>query len=165
MEITKGKRHTRVIGEFGENIICNWLSRSGFEVAVIDHVGIDIIACSRSGAQKLGITVKSRTRNAGKERTSASLFRGEKDRGNLKEACQAFGCEPWIGVYIETENCADIYLTSLEHYDEAYRGNGNIDSWKMGEKEKRRYDDDAEVHHIGIDFKVGNWGLKGAKPL
>jgi len=165
MEITKGKRHTKIIGEFGENMICNWLSRSGFEVAVIDHTGIDIIACSGSGDQRLGITVKSRTRNVGKERTSVTLFSGKKgDRGKVQEACEAFGCDPWIGVYIETKNSADIYLTSLEHYDEEYRGKGEpgVDTWKMGMKAKQRYAEDSEVEHIEINFQVGNWGLKGA---
>lgn len=38
MEIRKGSRHQKVIGDFGENLICNWLSRSGFEVVLVDHI-------------------------------------------------------------------------------------------------------------------------------
>ena len=48
MEIIKSSRHQKIIGTFGENLICNWLSRSGFEVAVVDHTGIDIIAYKKS---------------------------------------------------------------------------------------------------------------------
>ena len=44
MEIIKGGRHSKIIGDFGENLICNWLSRSGFEVVIVDYVGIDIVA-------------------------------------------------------------------------------------------------------------------------
>ncbi len=44
MEIDKSTRHQKIIGEFGEHLICNWLSRSGFEVTIVDHTGIDIIA-------------------------------------------------------------------------------------------------------------------------
>jgi len=44
MEIEKSTRHQKIIGDFGENLICNWLSRSGFEVSIVDHTGIDIIA-------------------------------------------------------------------------------------------------------------------------
>jgi hypothetical protein len=44
MEITKSSRHQKIIGQFGEMIICNWLSRSGFEVTVVDHTGLDIVA-------------------------------------------------------------------------------------------------------------------------
>jgi hypothetical protein len=38
-EIDKSSRHSKIIGEFGEPFLCNWLSRSGFEVAVVDHTG------------------------------------------------------------------------------------------------------------------------------
>lgn len=48
MDIIKSTRHQKIIGNFGENIICNWLSRSGFEVTVVDHTGIDIVAYNPS---------------------------------------------------------------------------------------------------------------------
>ena len=44
MDITKGTRHSKVIGEFGEAFVANWLSRSDFEVTIVDHTGLDIIA-------------------------------------------------------------------------------------------------------------------------
>ena len=28
-DISKSTRHQKIIGEFGEHLICNWLSRSG----------------------------------------------------------------------------------------------------------------------------------------
>jgi hypothetical protein len=63
------------------------------------------------------------------------------DRKKTKSACEAFGCEPWIAVYVESEGAADLYLTSLEHYDDEYRTrrDGEIDAWKMTPKEKSRY--------------------------
>ena len=59
--IVKGTRHQKIIGGFGELLLCNWLSRSGFEVAVVDHTGIDIIAYEPHSQKRLGITVKSRS--------------------------------------------------------------------------------------------------------
>jgi hypothetical protein len=44
MGIKTSTRHQKIIGDYGENLICNWLSRSGFEVAIIDYTGIDIVA-------------------------------------------------------------------------------------------------------------------------
>jgi len=44
MEIIKSSRHQKIIGNFGEQLICNMLSRTGFEVTIVDHTGIDIIA-------------------------------------------------------------------------------------------------------------------------
>ena len=31
-------------------------------------------------------------------------------------ACKAFNCDPWLGIYIECEYWAELYLLSLEHY-------------------------------------------------
>jgi Holliday junction resolvase-like predicted endonuclease len=121
MTIIKSSRHKKIIGNFGENLICNWLSRSGFEVIIADHTGIDIIAYHPSDHQRLGITVKSRTRTAGKEDESVNVFsyqRGKDDRKKVMDACQAFACEPWIAIYVEAENNAEVYLTSLENYDQ-----------------------------------------------
>jgi hypothetical protein len=74
MDIVKSSRHQKIIGNFGESLICNWLSRSGFEVAIVDHTGIDIVAYDPATRQRLGITVKSRTRTAGKEDQSVNLY-------------------------------------------------------------------------------------------
>jgi len=162
MEIIKSSRHQKIIGKFGEYVICNWLSRSGFEVTIVDHTGIDIIAYNPLTKQRLGITVKSRTRSVGKEETPVNLFSYRKerdDRQKLLDACEAFACEPWIAVYVETLNSADVYLTSLKNYDEKYRGKEGktIDKWKMRKKDKEQYEKDPEVKHIRIYFEAENW--------
>lgn len=166
--IIKGTRHQKIIGNFGENLICNWLSRSGFEVTIVDHTGIDIIAYNPSTKQRLGITVKARTRSREKEEESVYILyypkakddrqKAKDDRQKLLDACEAFACEPWIAVYVETTNFADIYLTSLTNYDEKYRGKGKAaDSWKMGKKQKEQYVKDPDVKHIRIEFHATNW--------
>jgi len=164
MEIIKSSRHQKIIGNFGESLICNWLSRSGFEVTLVDHTGIDIIAYNPSTNQRLGITVKSRTRNVGTEKTGVNILsyrKGKNDRQKLLDACKAFACDPWIAVYVETSESADLYLTSLKNYDEKYRGRAGkaIDNWKMGEKDKERYEKDPDVKHIRIEFQATHWSL------
>ena len=170
--IIKGPRHQKIIGDFGENLICNWLSRSGFEVIIVDYTGIDIVAYN-SAFGRLGITVKSRTRTTGKEENSVNLFsyQGSKhpadknqhdkknDRQKLLEACEAFACVPWIGIYIEATDYAEVYLTSLENYDQNYRGRVGkaIDDWKMTLSNRKRYEEDPLVKHIRIDFRSTNW--------
>jgi Holliday junction resolvase-like predicted endonuclease len=158
--IVKSSRHSKIIGNFGESILCNWLSRTGFEVAIIDHTGIDIIAYKKETGKRLGITVKSRTRCKGKECESVNLLKNQ-DYIKVKEACEAFGCEPWIGIYVETENYGDIYLMSLSYYEDKYRKKDRIlDDWKMTEKYKRQYASDEQIKHIHIDFKLNNWNWK-----
>jgi len=160
--IIKSSRHQKLIGNFGESLVCNWLSRSGFEVAIVDHTGIDIIAYNPFTKERMGITVKSRTRTVGKEDTSVNIFLNKKgDREKLIEACKSFGCKPWIAVYVETANFADLYLTSLENYDKKYRGRGKtVDRWKMGKKWRAEYEKDPNVKHIRIEFDIKNWWMK-----
>ena len=154
MDINKSTRHQKVIGEYGERLICNWLSRSGFEVSVVDHTGLDVIAYNPHTNQRYGITVKSRTRNIGTEKTGVTIFRNRKtDRQKLLDACRAFACEPWIAVYVETADCGDVYLISLENFDK--KGSGT--SWNMGKKQRELYDKDPNVKHLRFEFKTTNW--------
>jgi hypothetical protein len=162
MGIDKGSRHQKIIGDFGENLICNWLSRSGFEVTIVDHTGIDLVAYHPSSHQRLGITVKSRTRTIGKEDASVNIFSyqgGKDDRQKVKEACQAFACEPWIAIYVEATDYAEVYLTSLKNYDQKYRGKEGkaIDDWKMRTHYTKKYEEDPCVKHIRMDFRLTNW--------
>ena len=160
MDVHKSSRHTKIIGSFGENIICNLLSRSGFETVLVDHTGLDVIASDPSTNQRIGITIKSRTRNIGTERTAVNIFRNKReDRTKLLKACEAFSCKPWIGIYVETANFADVYLTSLDNYDSKYCGREKrtVDTWKMREKDVRLYSEDPLVKHIRINFDAANW--------
>ena len=159
MDITKSTRHQAIVGLFGEYLIANWLSRSGFEVTRVDHTGIDLLAFSpRTG--RLGITVKSRTRNVGAETTSVTIFRSNRsDRQKVLAACDAFACQPWIAVYVETADYADLFLTSLENFDRRYatRPEGGGENWRMGSRHVASYRVDQGLYHIRIDFSATNW--------
>jgi len=162
MKIDKSSRHQKIIGNYGENLICNWLSRSGFEVTIVDHTGIDIVAYNPLTKKRIGITVKSRTRTDGKEHDSVNLFsyqRGKNDREKVLAACEAFSCEPWIAVYVEASDHANVYLTSLKNYDKKYRGNRHkaIDDWKMTQKNREKYIKDKNIKHISIEYTINNW--------
>jgi hypothetical protein len=160
MDIRKSTRHQAIVGVFGEYLVANWLSRSGFEVSRVDHTGIDLVAYSPSLGRRFGVSVKSRTRSVGTEATSVTLFRAaQHDRDRVVDACHAFGCEPWIAVYVETANYGDLYLTSLEHFDRLYKSSSVTaqDTWKMGRKHLRAYDADKELLHIRIDFSAIHW--------
>jgi len=137
MEIVKSTRHQKIIGNFGEALLCNWLSRSGFEVTIVDHTGIDVLAYNSQTRKRLAISVKSRTRVKGTEATAVNIFsyqKGKNDRQKVLNACKAFEAEPWIAIYVESSYCADLFLLSLEHYDREYRASQKrlIDTWKMG---------------------------------
>jgi len=160
-EIIKAGYFTKIIGNFGENMVCNWLSRSGFEVALLDHTGIDVLAYRRATGERLGITVKSRTRLTGTENTCVNLLssrRGRDDRQRVVEACEAFACTPWIAVYVEARDAADLYLTSLDNFDAKYRRLGSaIDTWSMASKCREQYEQDPAVKHICIKLDSKHW--------
>ena len=157
--IDKSTRHRRIVGHFGEYLVCNWLSRSGFEACIVEHTGMDVIAYGPRTNQRLGITVKSRTRTPGTETGSVYLFReAKRDRHKLEDACNAFSCDPWIAVYAECDTHADLFLTSLANYDKRYRVPGRVvDGWAMTKKSTNEYETDPEVKHISVDFKADNW--------
>ncbi len=159
MEIQKGTRHQKVIGQFGEHLICNWLSRSGFEAAIVDHTGIDIIAYNPTNKRRLGISVKSRTRSRGTERSSVTVFEREADRNKMLAACAAFGCEPWIAVYVEATDTADLFLVGLKNFERIYEAEGKalVRFWRMTPKYQSLCTNDTNVLHIRIQFEVGNW--------
>ena len=87
----------------------------------------------------------------------ASISR--EDRERLLKACEAFACEPWIGIYVEGINWADMYLLSLKRYDEEYRSSKAkaIETWKMSTRYRKRYEQDPFVKHIRIEFDAQNW--------
>ena len=158
-EIEKSSRHQKIIGNLGEQLVCNWLSRSGFEVAVIDHSGIDLIAFDSNTGKRMGITVKSRTRHL-RETESVSIFNNRKnDRRKTKDACIAFGCEPWIAVYVETRDSGELYLTSLTNYEAKYKSREGkaVDDWKMTPNWIQACRKDSQVMHIHLNFAVEKW--------
>lgn len=107
----------------------------------------------------MGITVKARTRVKGTEESSVTIFANNiKDRKKLNDACHAFACYPWIAVYIETSDNADIYITSLNNYDDNYSNPGRVrDEWYMKKAYKAEYANDDKVKHIHIEFESKNW--------
>ncbi len=157
MKIIKSSTHSKIVGDFGEHLVCNWLSRSGFEVSIVDHTGIDLVAYDPRDKKRLGITVKSRTRLRRLETRSVNLFRRD-ERAKLTDACEAFACEPWIAVYVETEQAADLYLTSLKNYEATYgRAATVIAGFQMTDKLKQRYASDPQVKDVHMKFSSRNW--------
>ena len=102
-EIEKSSRHQKITGDFGESLVLYWLSKHGYECALIDHTGIDILA-SKSG-KVIGISVKTRSRNEKNEFGRVHLLRGMKadknDEKKLLAACKAFNCEPYFAVVVD----------------------------------------------------------------
>jgi hypothetical protein len=55
--IHKSSRHSKITGDFAENLILYWLSKYGFECAKVDHTGIDLLARNPVNDELMGISV------------------------------------------------------------------------------------------------------------
>jgi Holliday junction resolvase-like predicted endonuclease len=161
MKINKSSRHQKIIGNFGEQFICNWLSRSGFEVIIVDHTGIDLIAYHPGNNHRIGISVKSRTRNENTETSSVNIFTDESDVAKLTNACSYFACEPWLGIYVETTMNGLMYLTSYKNYCQNYRkSKSKTQIWNMTENYLRKYSNDPLVKQVKLIFDQTKWDWK-----
>ncbi len=98
--LSKSSRHSKITGDFGEKLVAYLLSRTGWEVVIADHTGIDLIA-ARHG-KRIGISVKSRSRDEFRNEASINLPR--KNIEHTKAACQTFGLEPYYAFVCDREN-------------------------------------------------------------
>jgi len=155
--ITKSSRHSKIIGELGEHIIANYLSTSGFEVVMVDHTGIDIIAVHPKTKLRMGITVKSRTRLEGKENQEVFIFTKKEKLTWFKNICEMFDCEPWIGIFVETTDKSDIYLVSLSEFERIMDMNKKTIAWKMNDFWRKHNDLNDKVKHIHLSLNRDRW--------
>lgn len=106
----KSTRHSKIAGDFGEILFLYWLSKSGYEIALVDHTGIDLVAFNKTAKRRLGISVKTRTRSAGTE--NEGLYIKPTDLEKVRVACEFFECEPYWGIVIDRRPHIDAILIS-----------------------------------------------------
>jgi Holliday junction resolvase len=113
MDILKSTRHSKIAGDFGELLFLYWLSKSGFEVALVDHIGIDLVAFSKRKQERIGISVKTRTRLPGKEKEGIYIKKDEIEK--ITNSCIFFGCKPYFGIAVDRNKSIQAFLISMEN--------------------------------------------------
>ena len=114
MNILKSSRHSKIAGNFGENLFLYLLSKRGYEVALIDHTGIDLLAFDKNKKRRIGISIKTRTRIPGTENDGIYIKISEIEK--IRNACHYFGCEPYLGIVIDRVNTIDAVLAPMEEF-------------------------------------------------
>src|SRR5262249_29162275 len=109
----KSTRHSKITGDFAEALVLYWLSKVGYECACVDHTGIDLIACTKDGSQRMGISVQGRSRYAGTEKRSVSLHKFEKAR----VPCSSFGLIPYAAIVVDGADVIRCFLLPLDHLE------------------------------------------------
>ena len=155
MEINKSTRHAKLTGDFGESLILYWLSKYGFECALIDHTGIDIIARNTNSEEIMGISVKSRCRVVGREERSVHL--PNDDLTKAEAACEAFRCTPYFAFVVDAGNKIWAYIVSMEHLLTIYPKGKRVVSWQMKRNHRIKYSKDPKIISFIFKTKTTNW--------
>jgi hypothetical protein len=155
MKIQKSSRHSKLAGDFGESLVLYWLSKYGFECALVDHTGIDIIANNPLTHEIMGISVKTRTRVEGTEADDVYISHGQ--FGKVEAACQAFGCKPYFAIIVDAVPTIRGYLVSMEHLLEICPKGKASCKWKMRNEDLVRYDQDSEIKSFMFSTIPGRW--------
>ena len=141
MELNKSLRHRKIAGDFGEYFVMYWLNKRGFEVILVDYVGIDLIATHKHTNIIYGISVKTRTR-ATKEKANNPFMIETRPVELIETACKIFKCEPAFGIVCDKDENGEIELWVLPYLKTLEINNYNPPqrlSIKMSEKYTLEY--------------------------
>lgn len=155
MEIHKSTRHSRITGDFGEGLVLYWLSKHGFECARVDHTGIDLIARNPHTDEIMGISVKSRSRNEGKDETYVKIPNDNFDKAEA--ACAAFGCVPYFAIVVDAGDTIRAFLMSMSHLLQLSPKRQTAAGWRMTQAALGQYYRDREIMIFEMHTKTVNW--------
>ena len=155
MDIQKSTRHSKITGDFGENLILYLLSKYGFECANVDHTGIDIIANNSLTKERMGISVKTRSRKEGVEGKHVSISNDNFIK--VEKACEAFGCTPYFAIVADQKDKIYAFILSMEHLLELFPKGKTICSWRMREEDIQKYYKDSNIIVIEFSYNIHNW--------
>lgn len=155
MKINKSSRHSKITGNFAEDLVLYWLSKYGSECANVDHTGIDIIARNPHTNEIMGISVKSRSRNEGKEGTYVSIPNDNFDK--IDKACGAFNCIPYFALVIDEVDKIVCFILSKEKLLEMFPKGDKVCAWKMNQKHVNEYYNNEDIKIFEFNYKTHRW--------
>jgi len=155
LKIQKSPRHAKITGNFGEAVILYWFSKYGFECALVDHTGIDIIARNPHTQKLMGISVKSRSRNKGAEEEHVSIPNDNFKKA--KNACSAFGCVPFFAIVVDAGDTIQGFLLPMKHLLELFPKGKTASGWKMRKSDIEKYRQDSEIMSFVFSTKTIKW--------
>ncbi len=154
-QILKSTRHSKIAGNFGEALLLYWLSKHGFECATLDHTGIDLIAHNPHRNERMGISVKSRTRSSQTKEEAINIANDQFEK--VERACKAFGCVPYFGLVADAPDIIRVFVLSMAHLREHFSCGARVFSWKMTEKALSQCDADPEIQVFTLQSKMHRW--------
>lgn len=155
LELSRSSRHAKIAGDFGETLVLYWLSRHGFECARVDHTGIDVIALNPHTNERMGISVKTRTRTPGRERRHVILLPDEFEK--VGAACQAFSCQPYFAFVVDAAGLIRVFITPMAKVLELFPCRADGSGWRMSAIHLEKYAHDPQIMIFEMQAKSGRW--------
>ena len=157
-QVNRSTRHAKICGNFFENLVLYVLSRNGFETALVDHTGIDILARNPISGEYLGISVKGRTRNSGERAGRVKIDNFQDHLDKIDSACVAFGnATPYLAVLVDANNEINGTLVPVKNVKEKYwSGDRNL-NWGMGKESLNIYKTDPDTRLFTLKFGDSIW--------
>lgn len=128
-----------------------WLSKNGYECALVDHTGIDIIAKGTNGVW--GISVKTRTRSANMSKTRIGISISD-DIPKINAACESFDCIPYVSFVVDVVEEKKIYLfiLSCEHLKKICDKSQRHHCVYMSKKAIEKHFADPEIKSVVMNY-------------
>lgn len=155
MKVKKSSRHSKITGNFAENLILYWLSKYNFECANIDHTGIDIIAKNLKTKELMGISVKSRSRREGTEGSYLGI--NNENFIKIEKACEAFECTPYFAIVVDEKDKIYCFILSMKKLLRMFLRGKTMVTWKMGDNYLKKYLKDPEIKTFIFNYKTHSW--------
>lgn len=155
MKIKKSTRHAKITGDFGQTLVLYWLSKYGFECALVDHTGIDIIARNPHTKEIMGISVKSRCRTEETEEEYVSIPNDNFQKAEA--ACDAFGCVPYFAIVVDAGDTIKGFLLPMKRLLTYFPKGKTASGWKMSRQHLEKYSRDSEIKTFVFTTKTTNW--------
>lgn len=155
MKVQKSSRHSKITGDFAEHLILYWLSKYGFECARVDHTGIDLIANNPITNEVMGISVKSRSRNDGKEGQYVSIKNDQFEK--VDSACKAFNCTPYFAIVVDESSYIYAFIVPKTKLLKMYPQQLTSVGWKMSKSKVEEYCADKEIITIKFNYETIQW--------
>jgi hypothetical protein len=155
MDLLKSSRHSKITGDFAEHLILYCLSKYGFECARVDHTGIDIIARSPHTQELMGISVKGRSRGAGKAGEHMAIPNDNFDKADA--ACKAFGCVPYFGIVIDETPRTYVFILPMGELLRLFPRGHRVSAWKMKPQHIAKYRENPKIVMFEFTFSIHQW--------
>lgn len=153
METDKSSNHSKITGDFAEYLVMYMLSRHGFECVHVDHTGIDIIATRKTNGDRLGISVKSRSRETGQTDSALTITKPAEEHRKVDDACAYFACEPYYAIVIDQDNTISTYITTKQNIINKF--GFSISSTQNWNYKKLEVDDNTVL--LSLDYGKERW--------